>query len=153
MRDQISNAEDIPTGFKLLPAGYGFTDVLFPLYRRVSDSGVEFGIFVSSQHLNSMQICHGGVLMMLADITAASGVNFSVGKKSGSPTINLSLDFVAPARVDTWIESRAELVSIRKRFGFCSGTIVSEDNLIARFNGTFYLPHDSDSSSKVKLKA
>ena len=44
MRDQISNAEDIPTGFKLLPAGYGFTDVLFPLYRRVSDSGVEFGI-------------------------------------------------------------------------------------------------------------
>ena len=146
MRDQTHNDADIPTGFKLLPSGYGFTDVLYPLYRRVNDSGIEFGIFVSSQHLNGMQICHGGVLMMLADITAASGINFSVGKKSGSPTINLSLDFISPAQVDTWIESRAELVSIRKRFGFCSGTIMSPDNLIARFNGTSYLPDDSDVS-------
>ena len=119
----------------------------------MSDSSVEFGIFVYSQHLNSMQICHGGVLMMLADIRVASGVNFSIGKKSGSPTINLSLDFVAPTRVDAWSESRAELVAIRKRFGFCSGTIISEDNLIGCFNDTFYLPHDSNSSSKVKLKA
>ena len=39
-----------------------------------------------------MQISHGSVLMMLADITAGSGVNFSVGKTSGSPTISLSLD-------------------------------------------------------------
>ena len=58
------------------------------------------------------------------------GVNLSIGNKSGSPTINLSLDFVAPTRVDAWSESRAELVTIRKRFGFCSGTIISEDNLI-----------------------
>ena len=153
MRDETSNAEHIPTGFKLLPAGYGFNDVLFPLCRRVSDSGIEFGIFVSSQHFNSMQISHGGVLMMPADITAGSGVNFSVGKTSGSPTISLLLGFFSPAHVDTWIESRSEQVSIRKRFGFCSGTIIFENNLIARFNETFYLPDDSDPSTKVKLKA
>ncbi len=152
MIDKTPNDDVIPAGFKLLPAGYGFTDVLFPLYRRVSESGVEFGLFVSSQHLNSMQICHGGVLLMLADISAASGVNFSIGKKRGSPTINLSLDFVSSAKVDTWIESRAELVTIRKRFGFSSGKITSENNLIARFNGTFFLPDDSDAAPRVQFE-
>jgi uncharacterized protein (TIGR00369 family) len=133
----------IPPGFELLPSGLGFTDAIHPCYRRVSEEGVSFGLIVTEAHANSMGICHGGVLMTLADITAGSGVNFACGKKSGSPTINLSVDFISAGRQGEWLQGDVEHVTVKRRFGFCSGAINSCKGVVARFNGTLYLPdHD-----------
>lgn len=133
----------VPEGFVQLPTGLGYTDTLQPSYRKVDGGTVRFGLVVAAQHSNSLGICHGGVLMTLADITAASGVNMARGIRSGSPTINLSMDFIAAARLGEWIEGRAEQVSVKRRFGFCSGAIYNDSGIVARFNGTFYLPdHD-----------
>ncbi|MDZ7781842.1 MAG: PaaI family thioesterase [Halioglobus sp.] len=141
MTDQ--DREAVPGGFERLPEGFGFNDALQPVFRRVSGETAAFGIVVEAQHVNSMGICHGGVLMVLADMTAASGVNLARGQLVGSPTINLSIDFIAAGRVGQWIEARSEEVSVRRRFAFCSGAIYSSRGRLARFNGTFYLPdHD-----------
>lgn len=135
--------DNVPEGFVPLPTGLGFTDVLQPSYRKVAGDTVRFGLVVDVQHSNSLGICHGGVLMTLADITAASGVNMARGIRAGSPTINLGMDFIAAARQGEWIEGCAEQVSLKRRFGFCSGAIYNERGIVARFNGTFYLPdHD-----------
>jgi uncharacterized protein (TIGR00369 family) len=130
----------VPQGFTLLPAGLGFTDSIGPCYRRIVDDQVSFGLVVAAVHANTMGICHGGVLMTLADITAATGVNVARGKKAGSPTINLSVDFISAGRMGEWLQSDVEHVSVKRRFGFCSGTMHNADGLVARFNGTFYLP-------------
>lgn len=130
----------VPEGFKLLRPGHGFTDAIGPCYRRIIGEKVSFGLIVTPVHANTMEICHGGVLMTLADITAATGVNVARGKRAGSPTINLSVDFISAARLGEWIQADADLVSVKRRFGFCSGTINNGDGLVARFNGTFYLP-------------
>jgi uncharacterized protein (TIGR00369 family) len=130
----------VPTGFELLPTGLGFTDSIQPCYRRISDDGVSFGIVVSSSHTNTMGICHGGVLMTLADITAATGVNHARGKTAGSPTINLAVDFISAGRMGQWLQGNVDHVEVKRRFGFCAGTISNSDGLVARFNGTFYLP-------------
>ena len=132
--------EAVPSGFELLSAGLGFTDAIGPCYRRIIDREVSFGLVVSPVHANTMGICHGGVLMTLADITAATGVNVARGKKAGSPTINLSVDFISAGRLGEWIQADVEHVSVKRRFGFCSGTIANSEGLVARFNGTFYLP-------------
>ena len=84
--------DQVPEGFERLPLGLGFTDNLQPLYRRVSGDEVSFGLLVEPQHSNMMGICHGGVLMTLADITAATGTNVARGVAAGSPTIQLSKD-------------------------------------------------------------
>lgn len=130
----------IPEGFTLLPPGLGFTDAIGPCYRRLAGEQVSFGLIVTRVHANTMKICHGGVLMTLADITAATGVNVARGKRAGSPTINLSVDFISVARLGEWIQGDVEHVSVKRRFGFCSGTINNSDGIVARFNGTFYLP-------------
>ena len=130
----------VPPGFELLPAGLGFTDAIGPCYRRIMDEQVSFGLVVAQTHANKMGICHGGVLMTLADIVAATGVNVARGKRAGSPTINLSVDFISAARMGEWIQGDVEHVSVKRRFGFCSGIINNDDGLVARFNGTFYLP-------------
>ena len=90
--------QGVPEGFTPIPEGFGFTDKLQPSYRRLSDGRVTIGLVVMPQHGNTLGICHGGVLMTLADIAAASGVNLARGKRSGSPTINLAVDFISAAR-------------------------------------------------------
>ena len=69
----------VPEGFVQLPTGLGYTDTLQPSYRKLDGDTVHFGLVVAAQHSNSLGICHGGVLMTLADITAASGVNMARG--------------------------------------------------------------------------
>jgi len=132
-----------PAGFEPVPTGLGYADTLQPLYRRIGGEEVSFGLYVTARHGNSMSICHGGVLMTLADIAAASGVNVARGIQFGSPTISLSLDFISSARMGEWIQADVERVSVKRRFGFCSGAICTSRSIVARFNGTFYLPdHD-----------
>lgn len=142
--------DSVPAGFTVLPTGLGFTDNLQPCYRRVEGETVSFGLIVGLQHGNSMGICHGGVLMTLADVAAANGVSTARGVRAASPTINLSLDFISAGRIGQWIQADVQLVTVKRRFGFCSGVIVAGDTVIARFNGTFYLP---DHQGMVKPEA
>ena len=137
----------VPEGFERMPGGLGFTDTLQPSYRRIQDDSVAFGLVVEHQHSNSMGICHGGVLATLADIAAASGINVARGMTAGSPTVNLSLDYIAAARQGEWIQANVEQVSVKRRFGFCNGSICNARGIVVRFNGTFYLP-DHDGMSK-----
>ncbi len=132
--------EPIPEGFELFPTGLGFTDALQPCYRRIEGEAVSIGLRVEQQHCNMLGICHGGVLMTLADLAAASGVNIACGRKAGSPTLNLSLDFISAARLGQWIQADIANTSIKRLFGFSCGTLNNRDGVVARYNGTFYLP-------------
>jgi len=135
--------DPIPAGFEVLPRGLGFTDVIQPCYRKLEETTVAMGLRVEPQHCNMMGVCHGGVLMTLADITAASGVNIVCGKTAGSPTLNLALDFISAGRKGQWLEAQITQTTVKRRFGFCSGLISNSEGVVARFNGTFYLPdHD-----------
>ncbi|MFT4518586.1 MAG: hypothetical protein ACI9JM_000967 [Halioglobus sp.] len=135
--------ESVPDGFQRLPEGLGYTDSLQPIYRLLNDEEASFGLLVEPQHSNTMGICHGGVLMTLADITAATGVNLARGVRAGSPTVHLSIDYISSARQGQWIEAKVEQVSVKRRFGFCTGGIYNSVGVVARFNGTFYFPdHD-----------
>ena len=78
--------------------------------------------------------------MTLADITAATGANLARGVKSGSPTVHLSIDYISFVRLGQWIQADVEQVSIKRRFGFCSGGIYNSVGVVARFSGTFYFP-------------
>ncbi|MAT93255.1 MAG: thioesterase [Halioglobus sp.] len=142
MREQESAV--VPEGFEIVPEGFGFIDVLQPLYRRVEGDSVSFGLVVQEQHCNSMGICHGAVLMTLADVVAASGVNHACGVLAGNPTLNIAVDFISAAQRGQWIQGDAEQVSLKRRFGFASGTVYDgARGIVARFNGTIYLPgHD-----------
>ena len=130
---------EAPDGFVELPEGLGFTDVLRPLYRREGDPPA-IGMFVQEQHVNLINICHGGVIMTLADVAAAWGVNSARGEVAPAPTLNLGFDFISAAREGDWLEASADRVTVKKRVGFSSGVVTSGDKVIARFSGTFYLP-------------
>jgi uncharacterized protein (TIGR00369 family) len=133
---------EVPADFEELPEGLGFTDILAPVYRRSGDIPA-IGMLVQSRHVNLIGICHGGVLMTLADVGASWAINYSRGKVAAAPTLNLSFDFIAAAREGDWLQAEADRVTVKKRVGFSSGVITSRDTVICRFSGSFYLPdHD-----------
>lgn len=138
MTDQ--HIDSVPAGFERLPTGLGFTDILQPCYRSIGSETVIVGMLVEKQHGNIMGICHGGVLVTLADVAAANGIHVARGKRAASPTVNLSVDFISAARIGQWIQAEVHSASVKRRFGFCSGFISNSEGLVARFNGTFYLP-------------
>ncbi len=128
----------IPEGYERMPEGLGFGDRLQPLYRRIEGRDVSFGFVVGPQHINLMGICHGGALMTLADIAAATSIHLRRERPVPSPTINLSFDFQSPGRAGRWLHTRADHVDPRKHFGFCTGVILDEDRVVLRYSGTFY---------------
>ena len=136
-KDSITN---VPAGFQRLPEGLGFTNNLQPIYRLVEGEAASFGIIVGAHHCNTMGMCHGGALMTLADITAATGANLAHGVIAGSPTVHLNIDFISGARQGEWLQAVAEQVTAKRRFGFCSGGIYNGERAIARFSGTVYFP-------------
>ena len=132
--------QQVPEGFEQLPTGLGFSDNLQPCFRRIRGEDVSFGLFVAEQHCNLMGVCHGGVLSTMADIAAATGLNVARGVVAGSPTLSLSLDFIGPGRLGDWLQADVDQATLKRRFGFSHGTISGPKGLVARFNGTFYLP-------------
>jgi uncharacterized protein (TIGR00369 family) len=132
--------EQPPEGFVVIPELQSFSDCLQPLYRRIEGESVSIGFVVDRQHSNSMGICHGGALSTLADIAAATGVIVVSARRGGTPTINLAMDFISAARMGQWIQADIHLVTLKRKFGFSNGAIVSTDGVVARFNATFYLP-------------
>lgn len=136
--------DNVPDGFEIMPEGLAYSDSLRPYYRRIeAGREVVFGLQVGDAHCNLMGICHGGALMTLADIAAASTVSAQLDPPRGLPTVSLSFDFLSPGRRGRWLQTRTDHVEAKRRFGFCAGVICDGDRVIVRYSGTFYVPdHD-----------
>jgi len=137
-----SNVVDVPEGFTLMPSGLGFNDVLAPFYVHPDDEYPSFGLRVDDQHCNLMGICHGGVVMTLMDVVAASTLVRRREGDIGAPTINLSFDFISAAKKGEWIEAQMVSVETKRLFGFTTGFLRGPRGVVARASGTFYFPED-----------
>lgn len=133
--------DNVPDGFEMMPEGLAYSDSLRPYYRRIEvGREVVFGLQVGDAHCNLMGICHGGALMTLADIAAASTVSAQLDTPRGLPTVSLTFDFLSPGRKGHWLQTRTDHVEAKRRFGFCAGVIVDGEKVIVRYSGTFYIP-------------
>lgn len=134
-----------PPGFRPFPKNIGYANSIDPLFFRENAQGVELGLEVRQQHLNGMGICHGGVIMLMADICSSWNVRQALSQGDASrnispPTLSLDFDFVNAARSGDWIGSMIDMLEIRRSVGFAAGRIVRDAAVIARFSGTFHIP-------------
>jgi len=139
----------VAEGFEEMPAGLGYSDTLRPLCWRAGEQAA-MGMFVQASHINLLGICHGGVLMTLADIAAARGIRQARAGLGGAPTLNLSFDFIAAAKQGDWLQAEVDRVTVKRRVAFCNGAVVSGENVVCRFSGGFYLQSGVRSGSDPK---
>lgn len=119
MLDDTQALDNPPEGFRRIDFDRDRPDPTFNshignLYAKRGAKGTrdEFVLgFRVHQHMcNPAGGLHGGMMMTVADLVGTMGGGTLVGLRKFLPTVSMTFDFVAPAKVGDWVEGRAEIV-------------------------------------------
>jgi acyl-coenzyme A thioesterase 13 len=140
----MKDTPQVPEGFVRVrrPRPNPFNELVGPFYERRRGNEVSLGLRIETRHCNSRDICHGGLLATLADLSLGYAALAS-GKTAGSPssfvTVSLSLDFAGSAKAGDWVESEVEVHKTGARLAFANGYLVANGVRIVRASAIFAL--------------
>lgn len=137
-------SDAIPEGFGPMRFSMGFIDAIGPIYVRLADGRGDLGFRVGEQHLNPAGLCHGGAMMSVMDMAFGFAVMIASGRQVFAPTINLSHDFLKPARLGDWLESEVTFTHNTPRMGFAQGFLNGPDGPVVRASGLMKIPREGD---------
>lgn len=132
--------QSVPEGFAAMPLDGSFNDAFAPVYFRMGEAGPEIGLHVQKKHLNPMGICHGAVYMALFDIAFACAIGHKIGKYTGTPTMNINIDYMAASKGGEWLQVDATCLKATRTAGFTQGRILCGDTVKASGSGIFRIP-------------
>jgi len=129
---------NIPEGFRPFAFNFGFIENAGPLYGKWDGTNMLMGFRVEMRHCNPGQVAHGGMLATFADMLLPMASRFQSKIDMGFvPTINLTCDYLSPAKLGAWVEGRAEPVRITKGLIFAQGVATADGEPCLRSNGVF----------------
>jgi len=144
---------DIPDGFRAITLPGGFFDEHGPIYTRLEGSVPVTGFRVMQRHINPFGVCQGGVMASFADMQALSAMHLAGITDRYTPTVNLTLDFIAPATLGMWVELRTELMRATRSLLFSRGLISADGTLIVRASGIFKVGRAAHAGRKDEAPA
>lgn len=129
-----------PEGFRAVDLGPGFVTNNAQLYGRWADEKLTLGFRVEMRLTNLGGVLHGGMLASFADTMLPYAVMYqALGGRQFLPTINLQIDYVAPAPLGAWVHGDATVLRVTRTMAFVQGLAYADDVLIARMSGIFKL--------------
>ena len=126
-----------PPGFKQLKIAAGFAADFGPIYGKRERERVWFGFRVGADHMNPRGVAHGGALATFADMQLAALMRMGRLEAKQSPTISLSLDFLAPVQRGDWVEGEIVLVKRTGRLAFSETILTVGGSPVARAKAIF----------------
>ena len=136
----------IPDGFEPLPLASGFVAFAGPFLGRRGEGTVDIGFRIEEHHCNLYRNCHGGWLSTLADVQLAMAckAHFDLVRSGATrrpllSTVNLTVDFLDPAPLGSWVEGDAQVLRFGYRTAFAQMTATADGKLCLRASGTFKL--------------
>lgn len=125
-----------PEGFALLPWPSAYIRHLgAPLYQKYNTDGTRLiGTWVGENHCNGLGFAHGGFLLTLADFSVTYG-RFEPEVWEPTITLQLSADFIAPARLHDWVETRTRIFKKSSSLMFAEVHMLVGDTVIVRASG------------------
>lgn len=129
---------DVPDGYVEIPMPPGYNSINGPFWgRRVGDDLV-LGFRVEDRHANVRGTCHGGMLMLFADLLLPLAARYQADLDDVFlSTVNLTGDFLASPQVGDWVHGRAEVVRVTRNLVFTHGVVAVDDAPMVRVNGIF----------------
>jgi uncharacterized protein (TIGR00369 family) len=124
---------DAPAGFELFDLRGNYDQAFGPLFIDRVESKI--GFRVAERHLNPNGICHGGALAMFADmqvVVARPGPDSQYG-----PTINLSIDYLAPVPLGAWVEAHVIPLKTTRSLIFCQAFMTADGDPVARASAIY----------------
>lgn len=144
-----------PDGFVLALLGGTFATHNGPLFARWHEGHLQLGFRVGPKHVNPGNACHGGMLATFADILISTAAQYQTDiPRQFLPTVSLAVDFMAPAKLGSWVQGEADVLRVTKNLIFSHGLLRADGTLVLRTSGVFrrgpLLP-DTASDSGLKL--
>ena len=131
LADEID--DEPPAGYEPLPVGSGFNVYLGPIYGKLSGGRLRLGMRIGKRHINPHGTCHGGVLASFADMQVYSSQKDEPSlRETLLPTINMSLDYIAPALLGDWLEGDTGLLRATKTMLFQQAVMTVGDRIVLR---------------------
>ena len=131
-------SSSIPQGFKPFKFSVGFLEAIGPLYGRWDGTRLAMGFRVEQRHCNPGLVAHGGMMATFADMLLPIAARMQSKADVGfAPTVNLTLDFIAPAKLGSWVEGTAEFLKAGKTLFFAQGLASSDGVLCLRASAIF----------------
>ena len=137
---------EIPTGFTRidLPSN-AYMSVNGPVYVRMDGERLVLGLYVEERHCSSIGLCHGGMLMTLADLILTIGVNVQAKLSRFLPTVSVTCDFLGPAPKGSWLQARVEVLRTTRNLAFGQGLLSLADGTpVARISGILKIGGEPD---------
>lgn len=154
--------DNAPEGFLRIDFARGRPELTFNshignLYakRGAKGSRDEFvmGFRVHQHMCNPAGGLHGGMMMTVADLVGGMGAGTLAGIRKFLPTVNMTFDFVAPAKVGDWVEGRCEVVRATRSLLFSHIYLTVGEDKILRASSICKIPSgDGLSFGKAKLE-
>ena len=134
----VEHAANVPAGFApLAGSDGGFDTISGPYFANTASDAPIIGIRIEARHLNSYGSCHGGVLLTLADLQGAS-VRYIAGiGDHDTPSVTVSVDFVARVPKGAWLEMHCRLVRRTKQLLFSEGHLIVDGDVVGRIDGIY----------------
>lgn len=129
----------VPEGFEAFEMGGDFMAVNGPLFVRRRDGGVALGLRVEQRHVNPMANLHGGMMASFCDMLLALVAHHQSPALRAHflPTVNLQLDYLAPAPLGCWIEGGGQLLRSTRSLAFVQALVTADGEPCARASGVF----------------
>ncbi|MGB0342974.1 MAG: PaaI family thioesterase [Parvibaculales bacterium] len=108
-----------------------------PIYVREDDIGRHLGFRVMPHMCNPVGICHGGMLMSVMDTGLAFILHNALKNPHFTPSVSFNFDFLAPGKVNDWLEVEGQCTRHTKRTGFVSGLLNGPDGPVMSASGIF----------------
>ncbi|SEP87259.1 uncharacterized domain 1-containing protein [Solimonas aquatica] len=120
----------MPPGFQEIGHAGGFS---FSFGRvGLNLAAKKMGFFVAPRHLNPVSVCHGGAISTFADMQILAITGDADLLTRHTPTISLSVDYLAPAALGSWVEAQVTLLKSTRHMIFTQALIFADAQLVAR---------------------
>ncbi|MBS0335446.1 MAG: PaaI family thioesterase [Proteobacteria bacterium] len=137
---------DIPAGFKALDLPTNaFLNANGPVYVKMEGEHLVLGLRVEERHCSSIGLCHGGMLLTLADLVLTIGVNVQARLSRFLPTVSVTCDFIGAAPRGAWLQARVEVLRTTRNLAFGQGLLSLPDGTpVARISGILKIGGEPD---------
>ncbi len=123
----------VPEGFRPLNLPRNpYIEANGPLYGRLEGKDFVLGFRCEKKHCNPMGMCHGGMLMTLADMLLLLGANIQERIGRFLVTVHLATDFIGAVPEGAWLEGRVQVLKITRSLLFTQGTMEVAGATVAR---------------------
>ncbi len=132
--------------------GEGFNAHIGPIrFARLSEMRFRAALRLDARHINVGGVCHGGVLMSLADVAMGAG-SYAAGPDHPCATISFDAQFVAAAKRDQWLVAEARQLRRVRALSFMEAELWSGGRLVMRASGIWkYLESRTPASEPIDV--